>query len=117
MKEIIDLEETACRPKYDCASQRASSSFKIFEDLDSSFTDYVNENQNTSPISVADLVELPSDKELEDKLNEPFFAAIEQDEDDNTFIKDMKDQCGEDAFVYCAGEKYKSINHTMCRFC
>ena len=46
---------------------------------------------------------------------EPILAEI--DEDTNKFIFGMKKECSRDQLDYCAGNKYKSGDHTMCKYC
>ena len=46
---------------------------------------------------------------------EPVLAEI--DEDTNKLIYGMKRECSRDQLDYCAGSKYKSGDHTMCKYC
>lgn len=47
-----------------------------------------------------------------------FEAVVEEvDEDDNPLIFSMKRECSQNQLDYCAGAKYKSGDHTMCKFC
>ena len=47
-----------------------------------------------------------------------FEAVVEEvDEDDNPLIFAMKRECSQNQLDYCAGSKYKSGDHTMCKYC
>ena len=47
---------------------------------------------------------------------EPVVAEVES-EDDNKYIFQLKNECSQDQLDYCAGAKYKSGDHTMCKHC
>ena len=63
------------------------------------------------------LVDLPQEAPISPSglQFEPILAEI--DEDTNKFIFGMKRECSRDQLDYCAGSKYKSGAHTMCKYC
>lgn len=44
-------------------------------------------------------------------------VVAEVDEDSNKIILGMKKECTKDQLEFCAGSKYKSGDHTMCKYC
>ena len=65
---------------------------------------------------INNLVELPEESPSSIGLDfEPVLAEI--DEDTNKLIYGMKRECSRDQLDYCAGSKYKSGDHTMCKYC
>ena len=67
-------------------------------------------------MSFDSLSELP--QEPESLFPGGFEPVVEElDEDDNPLIFSMKRECSQDQLDYCAGTKYKSGDHTMCKFC
>ena len=67
-------------------------------------------------VSFDSLSDLP--QEPESLFPGGFEAVVEEvDEDDNPLIFSMKRECSQNQLDYCAGAKYKSGDHTMCKFC
>ena len=61
-------------------------------------------------VSFGDLFEDPGTLKFEAVV-----AEVES-EDDNKFIFQSK-KCSQDQLDYCAGGKFKSEDHTMCKYC
>ena len=67
-------------------------------------------------VSFDSLSDLP--QEPESLFPGGFEAVVEEvDEDDNPLIFAMKRECSQNQLDYCAGSKYKSGDHTMCKYC
>ena len=69
------------------------------------------QSEGEPPVSFASLSEDPPPLTFE-----PVVAEVEN-EDDNKYIFQLKKECSQDQLDYCAGAKYKSGDHTMCKHC
>ena len=69
------------------------------------------QSEGEPPVSFASLSEDPPPLTFE-----PVVAEVES-EDDNKYIFQLKKECSQDQLDYCAGAKYKSGDHTMCKHC
>ena len=85
--------------------------FHIFLAFISNFPYFFFQSEGEPPVSFASLSEDPPPLTFE-----PVVAEVES-EDDNKYIFQLKKECSQDQLDYCAGAKYKSGDHTMCKHC
>ena len=74
----------------------------------------------SNEISFVDLLELPTAEEEAELAGRPDFSAVvseDYDENSNPWIAASKADCAVDGYKYCAGDSWKSFNHTMCKYC
>ena len=88
----------------------ARNMWKIFQAFISTFHIFF-QSEGEPPVSFASLSEDPPPLTFE-----PVVAEVEN-EDDNKYIFQLKKECSQDQLDYCAGAKYKSGDHTMCKHC